>query len=103
MLVLLDRPRHPPRSRGYQWASRGRPDRGAREERERREIEHELGIEAVEGRVEGDNYVTKFDELGSKNLVHRKIVANLTEGMNLVTMTDVQSETINRTLRGEDV
>ena len=45
---------------------------------------------------------TKFAELAERNLVSEKIVRTLTEDMGLVTMTQVQSLTINETLKGVD-
>ena len=46
--------------------------------------------------------ITRFDELLQRNLVHPSIVRALTEDMKLETMTDVQSLTINESLKGVD-
>lgn len=47
--------------------------------------------------------ITKFQELEDNKIVHRNIVRNLTEEMNLETMTEVQSKTINSALKGTDI
>ncbi|KAL8721103.1 MAG: hypothetical protein Q9225_002126 [Loekoesia sp. 1 TL-2023] len=47
--------------------------------------------------------VTKFRELGERKMVCPTIVRTLTEGLGLETMTQVQSLTINETLKGGDV
>ena len=47
--------------------------------------------------------VTKFAELGERNMVCQTVVNRITRDMNLVTMTEVQSLTINETLKGIDV
>ena len=47
--------------------------------------------------------VTRFAELGERNMVAKSIVNTLTEGMGLQTMTQVQSMTINESLKGVDV
>lgn len=47
--------------------------------------------------------VTKFAELGERNMVCRSIVDRITRDMQLETMTHVQSLTINETLKGIDV
>ena len=47
--------------------------------------------------------VTKFQELKDRNLVCRTVVDTLTKDMGLVDMTEVQSKTINETLKGIDV
>ena len=47
--------------------------------------------------------ITDFRELGERNLVNHALVSNLTDQMSLKTMTQVQSLTINETLKGTDV
>ena len=47
--------------------------------------------------------VTKFAELGERNMVCQTIVDRITRDMKLETMTHVQSLTINETLKGIDV
>lgn len=47
--------------------------------------------------------VTKFAELGERNMVCQTVVDTITRGMKLDTMTHVQSLTINETLKGIDV
>lgn len=47
--------------------------------------------------------VTKFAELGERNMVCPSIVDRITRDMKLETMTHVQSLTINETLKGIDV
>ena len=47
--------------------------------------------------------VTKFHELAERQLVSPVLVETLTRDMKLETMTDVQSLTINQTLKGVDV
>lgn len=47
--------------------------------------------------------VTKFQELIDYNLVHPNVVNEITRGMGLHTMTEVQSKTINQALRGDDM
>lgn len=49
-----------------------------------------------------DEPVTRFQELADRGLVSDKIIRNITEKMGLSTMTDVQSMTINATLKGDD-
>ena len=46
--------------------------------------------------------VTKFADLSKRNMVSEQIVKTLTEDMGMVTMTQVQSMTINETLKGVD-
>lgn len=47
--------------------------------------------------------ITKFSELSDRHLVDKKVVQHITKGMGLSTMTEVQSLTINETLKGVDV
>jgi ATP-dependent RNA helicase MSS116, mitochondrial len=46
---------------------------------------------------------TRFEELGTRNLVHPNIVRTLTQSMNLVTMTEIQSATVEEGLTGVDM
>lgn len=46
--------------------------------------------------------ITKFSELGEQKLVHQTIVDTMTRDMKLDTMTEVQSLTIDRALKGHD-
>lgn len=47
--------------------------------------------------------LTRFAQLGERDLISKKLVHNLTKGMGLETMTEVQSKTINNALGGDDV
>ena len=47
--------------------------------------------------------ITKFKELAERGLVCQTVVDTLTKDMGLETMTEVQSKTINETLKGIDV
>lgn len=47
--------------------------------------------------------VTKFKELGDRNLVCKTVVDTLTHSMGMETMTQVQSMTINESLKGLDM
>lgn len=47
--------------------------------------------------------ITRFDELETRNIVHRNVVSTLTGEMGLETMTEVQTRTINEALKGQDV
>ncbi|KAJ5682771.1 ATP-dependent RNA helicase [Penicillium macrosclerotiorum] len=47
--------------------------------------------------------VTEFEDLKTKGLIDPFIIRNITERMGLKTMTEVQSQTINQMLSGEDV
>ena len=47
--------------------------------------------------------VTKFEELSKRGMVCPTVVDTITRGMGLETMTQVQSLTINETLKGIDV
>lgn len=51
----------------------------------------------------GHAYITKFKELAEQKLVSETVVSTLTQSMKLETMTPVQSQTINETLKGTDV
>lgn len=50
-----------------------------------------------------DGQVTLFEELGTRNMVCKTVVDTITQEMGLKTMTQVQSLTINETLKGVDV
>ena len=47
--------------------------------------------------------ITEFADLAKNGLIDPKIISTITRGMKISTMTDVQSMTINETLRGDDV
>lgn len=47
--------------------------------------------------------VTRFNELSERGMVCNTVVETITQGMGLDTMTEVQSLTINETLKGIDV
>lgn len=47
--------------------------------------------------------ITEFADLAKNGLINPKIINTITRGMKITTMTDVQSMTINETLRGDDV
>jgi ATP-dependent RNA helicase MSS116 len=47
--------------------------------------------------------LTKFQDLQDQGVIHKNIVRNMTEGMGLETMTEVQAKTINAALKGTDI
>lgn len=47
--------------------------------------------------------ITDFDQLATQGLVDPGIVRNITQGMGIKTMTEVQSRTINEALKGADM
>ena len=47
--------------------------------------------------------VTKFKELAERGMVCQTVVDTITKGMGLETMTQVQSLTINKSLKGQDM
>ena len=47
--------------------------------------------------------ITKFQDLADQGHVHHHVITEITKGMGHTTMTDVQSQTINETLKGTDV
>ena len=47
--------------------------------------------------------VTRFEDLGTRKMVSETVVDTITQEMGLETMTQVQSLTINETLKGIDV
>lgn len=47
--------------------------------------------------------ITRFEDLAKLGLVHPNVINVLTKKMNLDTMTDVQTRTINEALSGVDV
>ena len=47
--------------------------------------------------------VTKFQELAERKMVSETVIQTITQNMKLETMTQVQSLTINETLKGIDV
>ena len=55
------------------------------------------------GKVSSNGLVTKFQELADRKMVSPTVVTALTQEMKLETMTQVQSMTINETLKGIDV
>ena len=55
------------------------------------------------GQSAGQGAVTKFQELADRKLVCKTVVDTITKDMKLETMTQVQSLTINETLKGIDV
>jgi len=52
---------------------------------------------------EEDDTITKFEELKNRSLVDASIINNITRGMRLTTMTEVQQRTIEASLKGTDV
>lgn len=46
--------------------------------------------------------ITMFSELAERGLVHGRVIETITNGMNITTMTPVQSLTISQTLNGTD-
>ena len=48
-------------------------------------------------------YVTRFEDLATHKMVCSTVVTTLTSSMGLETMSDVQVQTINETLKGGDV
>jgi len=72
-------------------------------ELEAEELSHDHDPATHAGRPEKDGLATKFQELADRGMVSKTIVKTLTEDMKLETMTQVQSMTINETLKGIDV
>lgn len=58
--------------------------------------------EAVQESPSSQQKFTRFQELADNNIIHPNIINNITKRMGLVTMTEVQTRTINSTLRGAD-
>lgn len=56
-----------------------------------------------EAAEESDEVITQFQELADRSLVSPNVIYSITKKMKLSTMTEVQSLTINETLRGFDV
>lgn len=53
--------------------------------------------------LEGDtDLITRFEDLGTRGLIHQALIHTITQHMKLETMTPVQSQTINEALRGVD-
>lgn len=52
---------------------------------------------------DGKSEITKFEELGTQNIVDQTIVNTLTRKMGLTNLTEVQRRTINESLKGDDV
>jgi ATP-dependent RNA helicase MSS116, mitochondrial len=50
-----------------------------------------------------EGLATKFEDLETRGLVHPNVVNTITKYMNLETMTEVQSRTINEALKGADM
>ena len=51
---------------------------------------------------ESNGLITEFQDLADRGLVSEKIIKSITQKMGLKTMTEVQSMTINETLKGSD-
>lgn len=49
--------------------------------------------------------ITEFSDLAAENLIHNKIIKNIIQPdrMNLKTMTEVQSLTLNEIVKGDDM
>lgn len=49
--------------------------------------------------------ITEFSDLAAENLIHNKIIKNIIQPdrMNLKTMTEVQSLTLNQIVKGDDM
>lgn len=58
--------------------------------------------EEIEPR-DADAPITRFEELGTKGIIHPNIVDTITKRMGMETMTEVQSATINQALKGNDI
>ena len=72
------------------------------------DVENELNSQkpppdAITTKSSGNGFITKFQDLADKKLVSPVVVQTLTKTMGLETMTEVQSLTINETLKGIDV
>ncbi|KAF2758471.1 DEAD-domain-containing protein [Pseudovirgaria hyperparasitica] len=59
--------------------------------------------EAQETEKEPQQYITRFEDLGTGGLVHPNLVKAITSDMKLETMTEVQSKSINAAISGVDV
>ncbi|MCJ1249309.1 hypothetical protein MMC30_006532 [Trapelia coarctata] len=73
------------------------------DELEAEDLSHDHDPATHAGRPQKGGLVTKFQELADQRLVSKTLVKTLTEDMKLETMTQVQSMTINETLKGIDV
>lgn len=69
-----------------------------------------LSVATVEAIVkETESYkpaiITEFSDLAAENLIHNKIIKNIIQPdrMNLKTMTEVQSLTLNEIVKGDDM
>jgi ATP-dependent RNA helicase MSS116 len=60
--------------------------------------ELQVGVPLPEGEI-----ITKFQHLADKGHVHHAIITEITQGMGHHTMTEVQSLTIDESLRGTDM
>ena len=80
-----------------------RRQHAAIQEAEAEGIEEEIIQDIKAPRPPTDAPVTRFADLHERNLVCRTVVRTLTSEMGLDTMTEVQSKTINETLKGLDV
>ncbi|KKY19294.1 putative dead box rna helicase [Diplodia seriata] len=47
--------------------------------------------------------ITQFQELHEKGIIHKNVIDTIVKDMGLVTMTDVQSATLNQALQGTDL
>lgn len=54
-------------------------------------------------RVVQNGPVTKFTDLAERGMVCQTVVDTITKGMGLETMTQVQSLTISKSLKGQDM
>jgi superfamily II DNA/RNA helicase len=66
------------------------------------EAREETREEASEDAPAADRVITKFSELSELGLVSPKVIDAITN-MGITTMTEVQTLTINQTLKGADV
>lgn len=53
--------------------------------------------------VAGQGSITKFQELSDSGLVSSRVIDTIVNKMGITTMTEIQSGTINQTLKGVDV
>lgn len=73
------------------------------DEQEAEELSHPHDPASHEGRPKNGGLATKFQELADRGMVCKTVIKTLTQDMGLETMTQVQSMTINETLKGIDV
>ena len=65
--------------------------------------QEEVDAEEPGDRQFADGPITRFEDLGTQAVVSQTVVDTITKDMGLETMTDVQSQTMNESLKGTDM